>query len=211
MKNSSYIKSSFLALLLLSAVSTYALDTRYLGVGSRSELFEDPQPYVTLEANYSKLLNRQVQFGGYGLGFDFNGASIGLTYYRLRSNVFTARYSNGADWKFRMNYLSLQLSQRLYQTGKWRVVAALGNGFGQINLQEGDVDRGKHGVYIFEPGVDARYTIVSWLGLSAQAGYRLCFPGGPPTIGDLSSTKFNIGFSIMAIPLYNAIQSKDFS
>lgn len=211
MRNSSYTKSAFISLLflLLAGSQGFADETGY--IGGRADLFQNPEPYISFETNYSRLLNRQVQFGGYGVGFDFDGASIGLMYYRLSSNVFTVRYSNGADWKFRMNYLSIQFSQRLYESGKWRVVAALGNGFGQINLLEGTLDRGRHGVYIFEPGIDASYTIVSWLALSTQVGYRLTFPGGPPTIGELSAAKFNIGFSLLALPLYQAIKNKDFS
>jgi len=208
MTNSFYTKKIAIGLLLAIMSIGKSQGASNLASG----LFQQPEPYVSIDANYSKLLSQQVRFAGYGLGFDFeSGLSLGLTLYRLRSKVLTSEYSLGAAWQFRISYLSVLAAYKLYEKDKLKVVAELGNGFGNVNFLELEVDRGRYGLYVFEPNLYTRYSILSWLGLAVQVGYRMGFTSGPPTVGELSSLKFDIGFTVMALPLYRAIKNRDFS
>lgn len=202
MKNCSYTKLFFLLLGLFTSCS--------LRAGDFKDLFKGKvEPYVTYESNYSKLINRQVQFSGYGLGFDWeSGLSLGLNFYKLGSNVITPRFSDaGAEWQLETSYLSFMAAWRFLEKEKFLVIGELGNGFGRINFQEASVQKTKYGLYTFEPTLHSRYYVLPWLGLAAQLGYRLAIPGGPPKIRDFSSFKFDIGFTIAPIPFYNAIKN----
>ncbi|MBI1184157.1 hypothetical protein GC194_07790 [bacterium] len=202
MTNCCYIKTLATALLLFTAVASKA-QLSHLFAGS-------VEPTLALESNFSKLLSRQVQFSGYGLGFNWeSGLSLGLVYYHMGSKVITPKYSQpaGAEWRLYMNYISLLTKYNLLNQNNWLIDAQLGNGWGKVNLKDNKIQKDKYNVYVCEPAVNAQYNILNWLGLYSQLGFRLAVPGGPLTLRDYSSLKFNIGFTIIPIPFYHAVKN----
>ena len=182
----------------------------FLGLKAQNELFSGKiSPYITYESNYSKILNRQVQFSGYGLGLEWeSGLSFGLTYYNLGTNFITSQFSpNGQNWQMEIKYLSFMAAYKFYDMNKFILVGELGNGFGNVNFRSINIQKNKYGLYTFEPTLHARYYVLKWLGLATQFGYRLSFPGGPPKVSEFSSFKFDIGFTIAPFAFYEALKS----
>lgn len=166
-------------------------------------------PYITYESNYSKILNQQVQFSGIGAGLEWeSGISIGLNYYTLGTNFITSRFSpNGQNWQMQINYLSFMAAYRLYENSKFLIIGELGNGFGNVNFKSLNIQKNRYGLYTLEPTLHARYYILNWLGIATQMGYRLSFVGGPPTVANFSSYKFDIGFTIAPLAFYQALKT----
>ncbi|MFY0675031.1 MAG: hypothetical protein JXQ87_16640 [Bacteroidia bacterium] len=168
-------------------------------------------PYLTYESNYSRLLGQPVQFNGYGLGLEWeSGVSLGLTFYRLGTNFITNEFSpNNANWQMSISYLSFMLAYELVSKEKFLIVAELGNGFGNTNFSSLNVQKSRYSLYSFEPTLHGRYYILNWLGLASQFGYRMSFPGGPATLVQLSSFKFDIGITIAPLALYEAYKNNE--
>ena len=186
-------------LLLISLSSARGVDFNSYFQGSIS-------PYITYESNYSRILGQPVQFNGYGLGLEWeSGISLGLTFYQLGTNFITREFSPRNElWQMDVSYLSFMIAYEFLSNKKFLLVAELGNGFGNTNFSSLNVQKSRYSLFTFEPTLHGRYYILKWLGLASQLGYRMAFPAGAPTIGQMSSFKFDIGVTIAPLELYEA-------
>ena len=162
-----------------------------------------------LGANYGKILNRQVRFNSYGLGFEFeSGVSLSMTYNHLGSRVITPRLvPNNLDSRLRLHHWSFLVAYKVINESKWQLVAELGNGLGNVRLTQHGFLRSKFGIYCFEPALYGRYYTFDWLALTGQVGYRLTLPGGSASIRDFSSYKMDIGIALIPLKLYHFLKN----
>lgn len=203
MKNYCCNKLGFLALCLFFNYCAYGHFDKNIFSGL-------VEPYITYESNYAKIMSQQIQISGYGLGFEWtSGLALGLTYYQLNSKIFSHKYalSSSDNWLLHFQYISIVASYKILQQQKFVIRGELANGIGKVGFTDKDVKKTKYGIYCFEPALNFRYNIIEWLGLISQLGYRLAIPNGPPTIGDFSSLKFNIGFTISPMAFYKALKN----
>jgi hypothetical protein len=179
------------------------------GIDLKSYFDGKISPYITYESNYSRILGQSVQFNGYGLGLEWeSGVSLGLTYYNLGTNFITSEFSPGnQNWQMDVSYLSFMIAYEFFSNEKFILIKELGNGFGNTNFSSLSVQKSRYSLYTFEPTLHARYYVLKWLGLASQLGYRFSLPAGPPTIGQLSSFKFDIGVTIAPLALYEAYKN----
>lgn len=205
MRNS-YSNSAVLVALFMSMVSLGQTQS----FPALAKLFEGKvEPVLYLRTNYGKILNRQVRFGGYGLGLNFeSGLSISLGYNRLGSQVLTPRLvPNGNDALLKMHYGSLLIAYEVLDENKFSVVAEMGNGFGNVRFTQNGFLKSKIGIYCLEPAIYGRYYTFDWLAITGQFGYRVTLPGGVASIGDFSSYKVDIGFALIPLKFYQFIKN----
>lgn len=169
------------------------------------------EPLLAYESNYSVVLNRQVLFSGYGLGFEWeSGTGFAIQYHTMHSRIFTSKYAPlGQQWEVRFNYFTLDGYQTLIDGQKAGLAVSLGIGSGWVRFLHRSAFKSRHRAYCLEPAVSPRYKILPWLSLTTQVGYRLALVDGPPTGASFSSLKMNIGFSIAPFPFYQGIKHKN--
>lgn len=169
------------------------------------------EPLLAYESNYSVVLNRQVAFSGYGLGFEWeSGTGLAIVYNTMDSRIFTPKYSPlGQLWQVRFHYFSLDGYQTLFDGHKASLALSMGIGSGWVRFAYRDAFVSRHRAICLEPSLNPTYRILPWLSLTSQVGYRLAMVGGAPSGPSFSSLKMNIGFSIAPLPFLEAVKNKN--
>lgn len=203
MKNYCLNKFSLLLVLLffgpLAQSQSFSLENLFSG---------KVEPVLHIGAHYGKVLDRQVMFNSYGIGFEFeSGLALVVAYNGLGSRVLTHRWSvNAQPVSVKMRYGSVILSYPILEEEKWSFTGELGNGIGRVRLNQDGFLKGSFGLYSLEPAVNGRYYTFDWLAITGQLGYRLAIPGGQAKVGDVSSYRVNIGVAVVPLKLYQFIK-----
>lgn len=194
-----------LAIILLFTSSSAQDGFNFKNYGPKGKV----EPQLIYQSHYASLLNRQASFVGGGLGLRWeSGFGFQITYQTLTSRVFTRRYSQGANWRTQVGFLSFGMSQLFYRYSRFQTSLLLENNFGSLAFSQNEKQRGRYGWYSFEPALYAEYQLLQWLWVSGILGYRMAFTGGEPRGIDFSSFKVNVGFGLSPLALYKAYKNK---
>ena len=166
----------------------------------------DIEPFVSLNANYSTILNRNVAFTGVGLGIAWNsGLMASINYYYLSSQVNTNKYTeDNKPWRLYLRYTVFTPSIDFFEYENLIASAETGLGIGRIIRKENDIFRARNLIFLVEPAVRLKYSILNWLYIYGMVGYRSTIPTGMYNASAFSSSKFDIGISISPFALYKS-------
>jgi hypothetical protein len=81
--------------------------------------------------------------------------------------------------RVKLNYICYYVDYIFYKSKRWQysIPTQFGTGFTQFeySFRTPEVHKSKYLVFLYEPGVNVKYKIFTWLGLGGSVGYRLVF------------------------------------
>ena len=99
-----------------------------------------------------------------------------------------------------------------YRKDPWQITIPLQLGYGSSYFQYFDKDDHnrrifEHGVLVFQPGVNAQYKLLKWVGVGAGLGYRFLLVNNPEIETKMNSPIFSIGLKIFIGEIVKSIRN----
>jgi len=127
----------------------------------------------------------EVQSLKFGVTFG-RKISVGGGYSWLKTPMFEKYKFNDAEIKkdttinrrVRLNYLTYYVDYIFYKSKRWQysIPTQFGTGFAKFSYDyKGVKNEAKYLFFLYEPGINVKFKIFTWLGVGANVGYRIVF------------------------------------
>jgi hypothetical protein len=102
--------------------------------------------------------------------------------------------------RVKLNYFCYYVDYIFYKSKRWQysIPTQFGTGFMQFEYayKTPEIQKSKYLVFLYEPGVNVKYKIFTWLGLGGTVGYRLAFKNNKALGKKLNSPLYSGGVII---------------
>ena len=205
------MKSKLMILLLL-------LSTTLMGQ-TRKNL----QPFVVFDSYFSFIGKKSADVWGFKAGIEWNEKwRFGIGYNKLSSDIVEYKALPESELPYAKNDTAKsQLFLRYFPTmaeyivqrkDPWQITIPLQLGYGTSYFQYFDKDNRnrrifEHGVLVFQPGVNAQYKVLKWVGVGAGLGYRFLLVNNPEIETTMNSPVFSIGLKIFIGEIVKSVRN----
>ncbi|MDP2385849.1 MAG: hypothetical protein Q8M29_05735 [Bacteroidota bacterium] len=164
---------------ILNAQFLDSLHVAFTGSKTFDFRFESRNSFVDHDRVEVQSLKLGVTFGrkiSVGGGYSWLKTKLyeKYTFYdnELKSTVTINRW-------LRLNYICYYVDYIFYKNKRWQysIPTQFGTGFAKFdhNFVTGEKTKDKFMVFLYEPGVNVKFKIFTWLGLGGNIGYRMVF------------------------------------
>lgn len=176
------------------------LKTALRGRKSFDFRFESRNSFVDNERTEIQSLKFGITFG--------RKLSAGLGYSWLSTPVIQKIYVHDPELSkdtlinksMKLNYVCTYVDFIFYKTKRWQYSVPMQFGIGGISFyhsyREIGYESQKRTILLYEPGVNVKYKIFSWLGIGANVGYRIVLKNNKYTGNKLNSPIYSAGVLI---------------
>ena len=175
------VKRRYIIVLLL----LYVVPCRAQQTGETSTV----QPFLLLDNYFSLIGNKSADVWGFRAGVEWKKKwRWGAGFNKLESDIIEKKtlpseelsYSDFSVVKAKLylRYYPVMAEYIFYRKDPWQFSCAVQLGYGQSFFQYFDRDNlereiFKKGVFVFQPGINAQYKLLKWVGFTGGFGYRL--------------------------------------
>lgn len=102
--------------------------------------------------------------------------------------------------RVKLNYMCYYVDFIFYKSKRWQysIPTQFGTGFSRFeySYKSPEIIKSKYLVFLYEPGVNVKYKIFTWLGVGANVGYRLVFKNNKYLAKKFNSPIYSAGVII---------------
>lgn len=113
----------------------------------------------------------------------------------------------------KLKYLCYYVDYIFYKSKRWQysIPTQFGTGYSEFsyNYRDQGIQTSRYFIFLYEPGVNIKYKIFTWLGVGANVGYRLAFKNNKYLNKRLNSPIYSAGVIIYWDQLALAIFPKN--
>lgn len=200
--------------------------TSEAGGGQPDSKQKNISPFLTLDTYTSFIGNKGADVWGFRAGVEWRGKwRFGAGYNKVSSDIIewkaltgedrilAGRDSTKAQLFFRFYPLSAEYIA--YRKDPWQIGIPLLFGYGNSYFEYFDTNNERQplyrkGVIALQPGCNAQYKLVKWLGVSIGAGYRLMLLNNPKIDTRLNSLVLSLGFRVFPAEIYRSLKGEGY-
>ena len=181
-------------------------------------------PFLGFDSYFSFIGNKSADVWGFKGGVKVDEKwRLGLGYNLLSSDIVEQKVLPSEELAYAKNdtvkaqlfvrYFPLMAEYIHYNEGNWQISTPLQVGYGQSYFQYFDKNDNKRriykkGVVATQLGVNAQYTVLRWVGLTAGVGYRVMLINNKEIDAKMNSPIFAVGIKIYLSEVVKSIKGE---